>query len=88
MIVIMSATALYVVKQEPGHLFFHFFLSLQGKSEEDVSSAGEQLTSNRIYDGDNTRKSFLKERLFFVVIIVTDGSKNSSSITLPDISMN
>jgi len=80
--------AFYVVKQESGHLFFHIFLSLQGKSEEEVSSAGEQLTSNRIYDGDNTRKSFLKERLFFVFIIVAYGSKNSSSITLPDISMN
>jgi len=60
----ISAPALYVVKQESGHLFF-LFLSLQGKSEEDVSSAGEQLTSNRIYDGENTDESFLiREALF------------------------
>jgi hypothetical protein len=69
------ASAFYVVKQAPGHLFFNYFLSLQGKSEEEVSSAGEQLTSNRNYDGDNTRESFLKERLFFVVIIVTMAQK-------------
>jgi len=36
------------------------------KSEEDVSSAGEQLTSNKIYDGENTMKdlSFRKVLLF------------------------
>ena len=35
------------------------------KSEEDMSSAGEQLTSNRIYDGENTNESFLiREALF------------------------
>jgi len=45
----------YVVKQEAGDLFL-FFLSLYGKSEEEVSSAGEQLTSNKIYDGENTRE--------------------------------
>jgi len=28
------------------------YLSLDRKSEEEVSSAGEQLTSNRIYDGE------------------------------------
>jgi len=39
-------------------IYFFFFLNLQGKSEEEVSSAGEQLTSNRIYDGENTKKSF------------------------------
>lgn len=44
---------------------FPHFLSLQGKSEEEVSSAGEQLTSNRIYDGENTNESFLlREALF------------------------
>jgi hypothetical protein len=43
----------YVVKQEAGDLFF-IFLTLYDKSEEEVSSAGEQLTSNRIYDGENT----------------------------------
>jgi hypothetical protein len=36
----------YVVKQT----FFRIFLFLPDKSEEEVSSAGEQLTSNRIYD--------------------------------------
>ncbi len=45
----------YVVKQEAGDLFFNN-LPLYDKSEEDVSSAGEQLTSNKIYDGENTRK--------------------------------
>jgi len=45
----------YVVKQEAGDLFL-FFLLLYGKSEEEVSSAGEQLTSNRVYDGENTRE--------------------------------
>ncbi|MCX6277777.1 MAG: hypothetical protein NT004_06750, partial [Bacteroidetes bacterium] len=43
----------YVVKQEAGDLFF-IFLTLYDKSEEDVSSAGEQLTSNKIYDGEYT----------------------------------
>jgi len=41
----------YVVKQEAGNLFLKI-LSLYGKSEEEVSSAGEQLTSNKIYDGE------------------------------------
>jgi hypothetical protein len=38
-----------------GDLIFNYLL-LYDKSEEDVSSAGEQLTSNKIYDGENTRK--------------------------------
>jgi hypothetical protein len=50
-----TSTSFYVVKQEAGDLFL-FFLSLYGKSEEEVSSAGEQLTSNRVYDGENTRE--------------------------------
>jgi len=33
-----------------------------------VSSAGEQLTSNRIYDGENTKKSFLFEEALFSFI--------------------
>ncbi|MCK7532589.1 MAG: hypothetical protein MZV63_16935 [Marinilabiliales bacterium] len=58
---------------------FQLFLSLQGKSEEEVSSAGEQLTSNKIYDGENTTEELLlEERLFFVVFNVTYGLKNSS----------
>jgi len=44
---------------------FQLFLSLQGKSEEEVSSAGEQLTSNRIYDGENTKESFFKREALF-----------------------
>jgi hypothetical protein len=67
---------------------FPLFLSLQGKSEEEVSSAGEQLTSNRIYDGENTNESFFTREALFHVFIVTYSSKNSSSITLSDISMN
>lgn len=43
----------YVVKQEAGDLFLNI-LTLYDKSEEDVSAAGEQLTSNKIYDGENT----------------------------------
>jgi len=53
----------YVVKQEAGNLFL-FFLSLYSKSEEDVSSAGEQLTSNKIYDGENTREGLSKREVF------------------------
>jgi len=48
-----SSISFYVVKQETGELFL-IFLTLYDKSEEEVSSAGEQLTSNRIYDGENT----------------------------------
>jgi hypothetical protein len=44
---------------------FPHFLSLQGKSEEEVSSAGEQLTSNRIYDGENTKESFFNREALF-----------------------
>jgi hypothetical protein len=51
----------YVVKQGSGDLFF---LSLYGKSEEEVSSAGEQLTSNKIYDGENTREGLSKRKVF------------------------
>ena len=32
--------------------FIFKILSLYDKSEEEVSSAGEQLTSNKIYDGE------------------------------------
>ena len=77
----------YVVKQEAGDLFLNN-LTLHDKSEEDVSSAGEQLTSNRIYDGENTNESFLLKRLFFIDFIVTYGSINSSLDFLFDISMN
>lgn len=54
-------TSFYVVKQADGDLFF---LSLYGKSEEEVSSAGEQLTSNKVYDGENTRKGLSKRGVF------------------------
>jgi hypothetical protein len=37
---------------------------LYGKSEEEVSSAGEQLTSNKIYDGENTREGLSKREVF------------------------
>jgi len=48
------------------------------KSEEDVSSAGEQLASNKIYDGENTEKAFPTERSFHCdVFIVENGLKNS-----------
>jgi len=52
---------------------------LYDKSEEDVSPAGEQLTSNKIYDGENHHcKAFPKERLLlFGVFIVNMASKNS-----------
>ena len=40
----------YVVKQEIGKFFRS--LPLCYKSEEDVGAAGEQLISNRIYDGE------------------------------------
>jgi hypothetical protein len=56
-------------------LFIFSFLSLQGKSEEEVSSAGEQLTSHKIYDGENTNKSFLSREALFFVFTVTHGSK-------------
>jgi hypothetical protein len=39
-------------------------LSLYGKSEEEVSSAGEQLTSNKVYDGENTREGLSKREVF------------------------
>ena len=54
----------YVVKQEAGDLFLNN-LTLHDKSEEDVSSAGEQLTSNRIYDGENTRKGLSRAKGLF-----------------------
>jgi len=37
---------------------------LYGKSEEEVSSAGEQLASNKIYDGENTREGLSKREIF------------------------
>jgi hypothetical protein len=44
---------------------------LYDKSEEEVSSAGEQLTSNKIYDGENTFQSLSERRaLLFNVFIV------------------
>ena len=48
------------------------------KSEEDVSSAGEQFTSNKIYDGENIEKAFSAERSFhFDIFIVVNGLENS-----------
>jgi len=38
---------------------------LCGKSEEEVSSAGEQLTSNKVYDGENTREKAFPNRKVF-----------------------
>jgi hypothetical protein len=46
-----------------GNLFLKI-LFLYGKSEEEVSSAGEQLTSNKIYDGENTREGLSKREVF------------------------
>jgi hypothetical protein len=37
---------------------------LSDKSEEEVSSAGEQLTSNKVYDGENTLQSLSKREAF------------------------
>jgi hypothetical protein len=73
-----SPNPFYVVKQEAGELFL-FFLTLYDKSEEEVSSAGEQLTSNRIYDGENTiARGRLKRApsLLFSVFIVKMAKKN------------
>ena len=36
------------------------------KSEEDMSSAGEQLTSNKIYDGENTREGLSYRKVFSI----------------------
>jgi hypothetical protein len=47
-------------------IYFTIILSLYDKSEEDVSPAGEQLTSNRIYNGENTlAKPFQKKGFCF-----------------------
>ena len=46
--------SLLCCKTRGWRFIFYLFLTLYDKSEEDVSSAGEQLTSNRIYDGENT----------------------------------
>jgi hypothetical protein len=35
---------------------------LHDKSEEEVSSAGEQLISNKIYDGENTTEGLSKKK--------------------------
>jgi hypothetical protein len=44
---------------------------LYDKSEEKVSSAGEQLTSNKVYDGENAREGLSKREVFsFLVFIV------------------
>ena len=59
----LTPNPFYVVKQEDGNLF-SFYLSLYGKSEEEVSSAGEQLASNKIYDGENTREGLSKREVF------------------------
>jgi hypothetical protein len=46
---------------------------LYDKSEEDVSPAGEQLTSNKIYDGENHLcKAFPKERLLLLGVIIVN----------------
>jgi hypothetical protein len=61
----MYYPGLLCCKTRVRQFIFTFLLPLQGKSEEEVSSAGEQLTSNRIYDGENTNESFLiREALF------------------------
>jgi hypothetical protein len=65
----------YVVKQENGNLFFKT-LSLYDKSEEEVSSAGEQLASNKIYDSEKTKEDLsLREVFFFMFIHCLHGSK-------------
>jgi hypothetical protein len=47
-------------------IYFSIILTLYDKSEEDVSSAGEQLTSNKVYDGENTlAKPFPKKGFCF-----------------------
>ena len=62
----MNYPGLLCCKTRVRLFIFSFLLTLQGKSEEELSSAGEQLTSNRIYDGENTFKSFLiREALFY-----------------------
>jgi hypothetical protein len=62
-------------------IYLSTILSLHDKSEEEVSSAGEQLTSNRIYDGENTsERTFLQSRSFlFVDFIVFYGLKTHAS---------
>ncbi|OFY55416.1 MAG: hypothetical protein A2X22_11140 [Bacteroidetes bacterium GWF2_49_14] len=48
------------------------------KSEEDVSSAGEQLTSNKIYDGENTREGLSWRKVFSLWYFhCRNGLKNS-----------
>jgi hypothetical protein len=61
----LNFPGLLCCKTRVRQFIFTFFLPLQGKSEEEVSSAGEQLTSNRIYDGENTNKSFFTTEALF-----------------------
>jgi len=51
---------------------------LYDKSEEAVSSAGEQLASNKIYDGENTRKDLSEREVFSLLCFhCPHGLKNS-----------
>ena len=78
----------YVVKQGAGDLFFNN-LSLHDKSEEDVSSAGEQLTSNKIYDGENAREGLSKRRVFsFSCFHCPNGLQKLNFLRLSILSMN
>lgn len=51
-------------------IIFILFIILFRKPKEDLSSAGEQLTSNRVYDGDYFVKASLIEAFFSVIIVV------------------
>ena len=52
-----NSAFLLCCKKRIWQFIFQQFVLLYDKSEEEVSSAGEQLTSNKIYDGENNRQS-------------------------------